>query len=99
MPMGDARLWEMPAHEMRACKVVHAYERRACERHAYEKHAYEMVYGRCTPIKCPSIGDVCLEDAFNQSIQIAFYHLGPPNGLTPCDLDVCVVGVVVIETT
>jgi hypothetical protein len=70
--MGDARLWEMHAHEMRACKVVHAYERRACERHAYEKHAYEMVYGRCTPIKCPSIGDVYLGDAFNQSIQIAF---------------------------
>ena len=66
--------------------------------HACERHAYEMVYGRCTPIKCLSIGDVCLEDAFNQSIQIAFYHLGPPNGLAPCDLDVCVVGVVVIET-
>ena len=54
-----------------------SYERRACKKHAYEmaayeRHAYEMVYGRCTPIKCPSIGDLCLGDAFNQSIQIAF---------------------------
>ena len=39
---------------------------------AYERHAYEMVYGRSTPIECPSVEDVCLGDAFNQSIQIAF---------------------------
>jgi hypothetical protein len=31
-----------------------------------------MVYWRCTPIKCPSIGDIYLEDTFNQSIQITF---------------------------
>jgi hypothetical protein len=42
------------------------------ERRAYERHTYEMVYRRCTPIKCPSIGEVCLRDTFNQSIQIAF---------------------------
>jgi hypothetical protein len=54
----------------------HAYEmapvRSTSERRVYERHAYGMVYWRCTPIKCPSIGDICLEDTFNQSIQIAF---------------------------
>ena len=56
---------------------MHVYERRAYEMAAYERHAYEMAYGRCMPIKCPSIGDVCLGDAFNQSIQIAF-TIGTP---------------------
>ena len=48
----------------------HAYEmvpvRSISERRVYERHAYGMVYWRCTPIKCPSIGDICLEDTFNQ---------------------------------
>jgi hypothetical protein len=75
---GEALICEMHACEMHAYER-RAYERRAYEmaaydRHAYEmapvrstseRHPYEMVHGRCTPIKCPSIGDV-----FNQSVQI-----------------------------
>jgi hypothetical protein len=37
----------------------------------YGRHAYEMVYRRSKPIKRSSIGDLCLRDAINQSIQIA----------------------------
>ena len=59
--MRDARLWDGLC-EMRACEMavyeMAAYEMAAYEMAAYERHAYEMVYGRCTPIKCPSIGDV-----------------------------------------
>jgi hypothetical protein len=62
-PMRDARLWdsfcEKHAYERRAYKMA-AYERRAYEIAAYERHAYGMVYWRCTSIKYPSIGDVCL---------------------------------------
>src|SRR5579862_2492572 len=48
----------------------HVYERRV-----YERHAYGMAYGRCTPIKCPSIGGILyLEDTPKQyqSVQITF---------------------------
>src|ERR1700728_4478479 len=69
-----------------------AYERHAYEmapvrsismRRVYEGHVYGIVYWRCTPIKYPSIGDIYLEDTFNQSIQIAFTIWDSPNGLAP----------------
>jgi hypothetical protein len=83
-PTRDARLWdglcEMHAYDMAAYEMA-AYGMAAYgmapvrsmpERRAYERHTYEMVYRICTPIKCPSIREVCLRDTFNQSIQIAF---------------------------
>jgi hypothetical protein len=47
-PMRDARLWDDLCEKR-------AYEMVACER-----HAYGMEYGRCTPIKYPSIGDILI---------------------------------------
>jgi len=68
-PMRDARLWDG------LCEM-HAYERRAHELAAYERHAYEMTPARSTSTRDTpmrwSMGDVCLGDAFNRPIQVAF---------------------------
>jgi hypothetical protein len=57
-PMRDARLWETRLWDGLCEK--HAYERRAYGMAAYERHAFGMVYERCTPIECPSIGDILI---------------------------------------
>ena len=66
----EIRLWDGPSEK-------HAYERRAYERHAYEMDPVRSTSMRDasmgdTPIKCPSIREVCLGDTFSQPIQIAF---------------------------
>jgi hypothetical protein len=54
----DTRLWETRLWDGLCEK--HAYERRAYGMAAYKRHAFGMVYGRCTPIECPSIGDILI---------------------------------------
>jgi hypothetical protein len=75
--MRDARQWETRLWDGFCEK--HAYERHADEmvpvrstsmrdaptRDTPERHVYGMVYGRCTPIKCPSIGNIYLRNTSN----------------------------------